>query len=100
MFDDISTQSNEMKMYIKRACQLGIMGVGLHRFYPNAMVTRGEFGTVLSRTLWGTKYNIPGNEYYTKHLNALKTNKIINNSNPSLYELRGYVMLMLMRAKQ
>lgn len=96
-FNDIAEQSAEMKLYIKLACQLGLMGVGISNFDPNGEVTRAQFGTVLSRVLWGDKYNtwIP---FYLDHLNALKINTIISNTDPELKELRGYVMLMLMRA--
>ncbi|HBB04406.1 TPA: hypothetical protein DCZ39_06000 [Patescibacteria group bacterium] len=46
-----------MKFYIKLACQLGLMGVGITDFNPNGEVTRAEFGTVLSRALYGEQYN-------------------------------------------
>jgi hypothetical protein len=54
---------------------------------------------VLSRTLYGDIYNnwVP---FYSKHLNALKLNGIITNTNPEIRELRGYVMIMLMRAAE
>jgi len=42
--------------------------------------------------------NNGGNPYYVKHLKALKNDGIITNTDPSLRELRGYVMLMLRRA--
>lgn len=87
-----------MKFYIKLACQLGLMGVGITDFDPNGEVTRAQFGTVLSRALWGQEHNTSGELYYLNHLNALKNNTIIINTNPYLKELRGYVMLMLMRS--
>lgn len=99
VFDDIADQSTEMKLYIRLACQLGLMGVGINDFNPNGEVTRAEFGTVLSRALYGDANNAEGGMYYIKHLNALKANNIITNINPWLKEIRGYVMLMLMRAK-
>jgi hypothetical protein len=46
-----------MKTYIKIACQLGLMGVHVSSFAPEEEVTRAQFGTVLSRALWGDKYN-------------------------------------------
>ncbi|MEI6118255.1 MAG: hypothetical protein WCP92_03255 [bacterium] len=55
-FTDIAHQSAEMKFYIKLSCQLGLMGVGIHTFNPTGDITRAEFGTVLSRVLWGTTY--------------------------------------------
>ena len=98
----MSDESTEMKIYAKTACQLGIMwvnpnGTPSQSFNPNGTVTRAEFGTVLSRTLYGTTYN-GGTPYYFNHLNALKEHNILTNTNPTLKELRGYVMLMLMRS--
>jgi hypothetical protein len=58
------------------------------QFDPNATVTRAQFGTVLSRVLYGDQYNTPGNLYYTNHLTALQLNGIITNTNPTLQELR------------
>ena len=55
-FTDISDQSAEMKFYIKLSCQLGLMGVGVTEFTPSDEITRAEFGTILSRVLWGTTY--------------------------------------------
>jgi hypothetical protein len=75
------------------------MGIDIANFYPNGKVTRAEFGTVLSRALYGTLYN-GGEPYYLNHLRALKEHSIITNTDPALQELRGYVMLMLMRAAE
>jgi len=83
---------------VTKACQLGLMGVGIEKFNPNGIVTRAEFGTVLSRALWGEENN-GGNPYYAKHLQALKDEGIMNKiDNPNMKEVRGYVMLMMMRA--
>jgi len=39
-----------------------------------------------------------GTPYYTAHLNALKLAGIMTQiSNPSMKEIRGYVMIMMMR---
>ena len=56
-FDDIGNQSAEMKFYIKLSCQLGLMGQGITHFDPNGEVTRAQFGTVLSRTLYNNQYD-------------------------------------------
>ena len=96
-FYDTSDQSTEMKYYIRLVCQLWIMGVGVSSFDPYGSVDRGQFWTVLSRILYADTYN-GWNPYYVKHLNALKNDGIITNTDPSLIELRGYVMLMLRRA--
>ena len=99
-FKDIENQTAELKNYIKLACQLWLMGVGIDNFYPWASVTRAEFWTVFSRALRGNMYNesVP---YYLEHLNALKQAWVMNKiDTPSMKELRGYVMLMLMRANK
>ena len=83
---------------VTNACQLGLMGVGITNFNPNGLVTRAEFGTVLSRALYGDVNN-GGTPYYVNHLQALKDAGIMNNINtPSQLEVRGYVMLMMQRA--
>ena len=67
-------------------------------FDPNGEVTRAQFGTVLSRALYGNEYN-GGTLYYTNHLNALKTAGIMTKiDTPNTAEIRGFVMLMMMRA--
>lgn len=97
-FTDIANQSEELQGYIKEACQLGLMGVGISAFNPNGVVTRAQFGTVLSRALYGDTYN-GGDPYYVNHLNALKAAGIMNKiDNPNMPEVRGYVMLMMQRA--
>jgi hypothetical protein len=48
------------------------MGVGTTLFKPKASVTRAEFGTTLSRALYGDLYNGGTPYYYTAHLAALK----------------------------
>jgi hypothetical protein len=71
-FSDISNETTELQGYIKQACQLGIMGQGISLFYPKGKVSRAEFGTVLSRALYGNTYNT-GTPYYINHLKNLKT---------------------------
>ena len=76
------------------------MGVDITKFRPYDVVTRAEFGTVLSRALRGEEYN-GGTPYYADHLEALKDAGVMNNiSNPSAPEVRGYVMLMMQRADE
>lgn len=100
-FDDIGNQSSDLQAYIKLACQLGLMWVDMDDFKPETIVTRDQFGTILSRTLFGEKHEW-GNPYYAKHLAALKDAEIMNKiQNPEfIQELRGRVMLMLMRAAE
>ncbi len=102
-FTDISSQNEELQGYIKEACQLWLMGINDNgtpatSFDPNGEVTRAQFGTVLSRALYGNEYN-GGTLYYTNHLNALKTAGIMTKiDTPNTAEIRGFVMLMMMRA--
>jgi len=98
-FDDIFNETAEMRSYIKFACQLWLMWVDINSFYPNGEVTRAQFGTVLSRALYGDT-NEWWDIYYVKHLNALKTANIMKiiTDPENMKELRWYVMLMLMRA--
>jgi hypothetical protein len=97
-FTDVANQTEELQGYITEACQLGLMGVGITAFNPNGVVTRAQFGTVLSRVLYGDA-NDGGDPYYADHLAALQEAGIMTNiSNPNAPEVRGYVMLMLQRA--
>ena len=73
------------------------MGVGITTFDPNSEVTRAQFGTVLSRLIWGTTYNNT-TPYYLSHLNALKNAGIMTIiSDPSMEEIRGFVLIMMKR---
>jgi len=102
-FSDTKNQSQEMQEYAKLACQLWLMGLQsdgttpMKDFDPNGVVTRAQFGTILSRMLRGTQYEW-GDVYYSKHLNALKQAEIMKKiEQPTAKELRGRTMLMLMR---
>lgn len=97
-FDDLSGQTAEMQSYIVQACQLWLMGQHIQSFYPNGKVTRAELGTVLSRMLYHTPDSTTTNPYYLIHLNLLKAKWIVSVIDPNLFELRSYLMLMLMRA--
>jgi len=95
-FPDIIHESAEMQFYIKTSCQLGLMGReadGLSikkSFDPKQNVTRAQFSTVVSRMLYGEKYNTKNFLlWYARHLQALHTAGIINDINkPSADELR------------
>jgi hypothetical protein len=99
VFADISNESEELQTYIIQACQLGIMGQDMENFLPNEVVTRAQFGTILSRLLFGTLYN-DGVPYYANHLQALKENGIMTqiDTPEERIELRQWVRLMLMRS--
>lgn len=96
-FGDVSAELDAQYDHgVTLACQLGIMWVWITDFRPFDPVVRAEFGTALSRLLFGLA---DGEEaYYTTHLAKLKEAWIIKNDDPTLEELRGYVMLMLMRS--
>ena len=83
---------------VTKSCQLWLMGQGVTSFRPKDSVTRAEFWTVLSRALWWNK-NEWWSTYYENHLKALKSECIMTRiSTPMNKEVRGYVMLMLMRS--
>ena len=103
-FSDTNTQSQELQAYTKTACQLGLMGLKSNgtpntTFNPTAEVTRAEFGTTLSRLLYGSTNNEKvWGKRYTAHLKALQAAGIMTKiDKPTMNELRGNVFLMLMR---
>ena len=97
-FTDANTAEGDLAAYLTKSCQMGLMGQGIDAFRPNSKVTRAEFGTVLSRALWGNKYE-GATPYYANHLQALKDAGIMTKiETPSQLEIRGYVMLMLQRS--
>ncbi len=79
------------------AYQLWIMWINMpdNKFRPNDEVTRAEFATALSRMLYST---LDGKPYYSTHLSKLKSEWILKNDDYKIKELRGYVMIMLMRS--
>ena len=114
-FNDIANETDELKWYMKTACELWLMWLHADgktvkdNFDPNNYVTRAEFGTVLSRFLYLDENNLTTQEiqewaeWYSKHLSALKLNWImtqIDGERITSKELRWYVMLMLMRSAQ
>lgn len=76
------------------------MGIDIDYFQPNKVVTRAQFGTILSRLLWQTTY-AGGTPYYAKHLAALKEHGIMTqiDTPEQRNELRQRVWLMLMRSQ-
>ena len=99
-FPDVDAKLDaDYNNWVTLAYQLGIMWIGIEKFRPFDLVTRAEFGTALSRMLYGLEDG-EWNEWYSTHLAKLMEEKIITNNNPNLKELRGYVMIMLMRSAQ
>jgi len=98
-FWDVTAQmDSDYSNWVTLACQLWIMWINMlnNEFRPNDDVIRSEFGTALSRMLYGLADWT--DNYYSTHLAKLKKEWIISNDNPTLSELRWYVMLMLMRS--
>ena len=100
-FSDIASVGGDLKDFIVKSCQLSVMGQNITAFRPYDTITRAEFGTALSRVLWGDTYN-NGTPYYANHLNALKEAGIMKQiaNADSTKEIRGYVMIMLQRASE
>ena len=95
-FSDVSDALDlSYDYWAKLACQLGIMWIGADTFRPYEETTRAEFATALGRLA----YQIPDwkDFYYTPHLEKLNSLWVIKNTDPTLKEVRWYVMLMLMR---
>jgi len=111
-YPDIMTLSPEMRFFAKTSCQLDLMGLKHdgktpdELFNPKDKVTRAQFGTMLSRLIYGDKYNIYEGEEekyqrYEKHLNALNKDNIMKKiEKPLILEERGRVMLMFYRIVQ
>lgn len=100
-FNDVSEKLNaEYNNAVTLAYQLWIMWINMpkNNFRPNDLVTRWEFATALSRMLYGIEDW--KDKYYSTHLAKLMEEKIITNDDPKMKELRGYVMIMLMRSAE
>ena len=75
---------------------ISVKRIWINNFRPYDEVTRAEFATALSRMLYST--TDWDTYFYTTHLNKLTSEWIITKNNPDIKELRGYVMIMLMRS--
>ncbi len=115
VYNDIWRESDEMKFYMKLSCKLWLMGLNENgivpkkSFDPNQYIDRAQFGTIMSRLIFGGRYNVTGNvvdhtnkDYrFKNHLAALKANAIMNNiSDPYMLELRWYIMIMMQRTDE
>ena len=96
--------SQEMKDYMVMSCQLELMWIhtvnyeAIPDFMPSKRVSRAEFGTILSRVLWWDTYEGTNDNYYFRHLDALKAHGIITNIDPNITEYRAWVFLMIYRS--
>ena len=100
-FSDVTNNlDRKYSNWVTFAYQLWIMWQNLSsgKFRPYDEVTRAEFVTALSRLLYQTKDWTWKVKYYEPHLAKLYNEWIISKRNPSMKELRGYVMLMLTRS--
>jgi hypothetical protein len=70
VYPDVSGYG-DLTQWMETSCQLGIMGVGVSAFHPDNEMSRAEFGTVLSRVLWGDTYSA-GATFYEGHLRQLQ----------------------------
>ena len=103
--ESISTYSEtDLYDFMIQSCQMGVMGISsdgvpLPDFNPSWVVSRAEFGTVLSRMLFGTTYN-ESDPRYAGHLGALQKDGIMTQIDSPLErkEIRQWVRLMLMRS--
>jgi len=105
IFDDMDHESEEMQYFTKTSCQLWLMwlkydGTPDTSFRPHEKVSRAIFTTLLSRLLFGDIYNGDADCWYCPHAKALNEHWIVHDiKDISSFELRGYVMLMLQRAR-
>ena len=64
-FDITAELDKQYDNRVTKACQLWLMGQWISEFRPYDKVTRAEFWTILSRALYGDKYNcMPPNHKY------------------------------------
>ena len=102
-YKDVDESLGDLADFIVKAYQYQIMGINadgsaLENFNPNGLVTRAEFATVFSRVLYWDKNNQAWDDYYSKHIAALKEAGILSNDDPTIQEVRGWVMLMMYRS--
>ena len=99
-------ESAEIKEYAEKACALWIMWINVNTFQPKNVVSRAEFGTILSRMLRWDKYDVAKASkeipYYENHLKELKEKWIMTQiDNPlNRKELRKWVWVMLKRTSE
>ena len=102
-FNDVTDKQNsDYDGWVTLSYQLGIMWQNMpnNKFRPNDEVTRAEFATALSRMVYHTsdgEYKSTP-KYYIHHMEKLVKEWIITKDDPEMKELRGYVMIMLMRS--
>ena len=105
-YQDVKAEElGDLAGYIQLAYQYQIMwinadGTPIDFFNPNGIVSRWEYATVFSRVLFGSLFNKEWEDFYTNHLKALEAAGILSNTEPTIQEMRGWVMLMMYRSTQ
>lgn len=101
----LDVEDDEYKEYITIAYQYQVMWIdwnwkALEKFMPNAIVTRAEFATVLSRVLFGSEFNVKDwkTPFYQEHIKALAEANILSEVNHKITELKKFVLIMLQRS--
>ena len=102
-FNDVTNKMDkDYDDWVTLAYQLWIMWQNMpwNNFRPNDEVTRAEFATALSRmAYWTSDWEYKAtSKYYIHHMEKLVKEWIITKDDPNMKELRGYVMIMLMRS--
>ena len=102
-----SRESEEIRNYTVQSCALWVMWIDMreNNFLANDILSRAEFGTIVSRILWWNTYNVKHTKqtpYYIKHLNELNKNWIMTQIDRPLTrkELRKRVWVMLKRVAE
>ncbi len=97
-------ESQEIRNYADRSCALWIMWIDMedNKFLPNDIVSRAEFGTIVSRILYWDVYNVKHtveHPYYENHLKVLKDNWFMTQIDSPLTrkELRKRVWVIFKR---
>jgi hypothetical protein len=104
-FNDVTSKKDaDYDNWVTLAYQLWIMWQNMpwNNFRPNDEVTRAEFATALSRMAYWTldgEYEATS-KYYIHHMEKLVKEWVITKYDPNMKELRGYVMIMLMRSSK
>lgn len=105
-FDDVENESDEMKYFMLKSCQHGLMWLYYdwepsHEFFPNEPVSKAMFSTILSRLFRGDMYNWNSNNRYIDHMTALQRASVMDEIYfPQDPELRIYAFIMLKRADE
>ena len=105
-FEDLDTVENPViKDWMIRACEYGLMGIHsdgktqIKNFMNTETLRRADLATVVSRMLWGTKYDDVKlkDKYWFKHLQHLSKENIIKIPDPEIKEIKQWILLMLKR---